>query len=417
MRTEEEVRVLLEEAAAGIAEPDMADASWTRGRSIRRRRRRRTAFAAGAVVVAVAAAAVLTGPPGGRTDTPVGPTQSPSVNRTVPSTGTISGMPYWVAPEPGGERFLNRIDTPLGDLLKPPDRQLDSMRVKPVIRVAAVVLRPIPNTEKFKPAVLSTYGRWAESPVELEMTRNSEGDKSLPLDATAVSRNGERIAFPQPNAVVVLDATTGEETAIQLPSATIENVAWLPTGDRILASGDGEAFLVSVGPGESAVRLAVVEDPRAVTAPFALDLEGSVPVLTRYDVSGERTVAQYLSTPVSQWYGQSFTAGALVARSFFSQKVEALAGRTVSESPQMVAVVEAAPGAPTKLLILDDRTDTTHRFKGCCSVLGWYDDRTVLLESRSGRDGWILGWDIRSGQLRRVAELGVDAVAIGPILR
>jgi hypothetical protein len=419
MRTEE-VRDLLEEASAGIAEPDLADAAWAGGTSIRRRRRRRTAMAAVAVALAVIVAAVLAGPPGGRSGTPVGPTPtvSASATRTVSSTGTISGMPYWVAPQPGAERFLDRIDTPLGDLLKLPPYQLDDIGQKPVIRVAAVLLRRLPGTEKFRPAILSVYGRWAEAPVDLVMTKDSGGNQAQPLDATAVARDGERIAFPQPNEVVVLDATSGQVERIPVPSATIENVAWLPTGDRLLVSGDGAAFLVFVGPDDQAVRaIQPAADPWAVTAPFALDQDGEVPALVRYDVAGSRTVEQFLSAPVSQWYGPSFTAGPLVARAFFSEPVGDLAGRTVSDKPHMVAVIEAAPGAAGKLLILDDATDSTFRFKGCCSVLGWYDDRTVLLESRSGVDNWILGWDVRTGQLRRVTELSAEVVALGPILR
>jgi hypothetical protein len=421
MRTEE-VRALLEQASADVAEPDLAGSAWTRGRSIRRRRRRRTAMAVVAVVAAVVAAAVLTGPPGGRSKTPVAPTITPSIpaTRNVPSTGTIAGMPYWVAPEPGAERYLDRIETPLTDYLETPRGRLDPIWQRPVIRVAAVVLRKIPGSDRFRPAVLSTYGRWAESAIELEMTRDADGNRSLPLDTTAVARDGERVAFPQPNKVAVLDATTGELTEIPVPSATIENVSWMPTGDQLLASGRGEAFRVVIGerPGEHTVsQVSPGGDPGAVTAPLAFDMDGSVPVLARYDVSGRRTVERFLSMPVSEWYGASFTAGSLVARSLLSQPIGELQGRTVSGSPQMIAVVEAAPGAPGRLLVLDDATDTTHRFKGCCSVLGWYDARTVLLESKSGTESWILGWDVRTGELYRVTQLNVDAVAIGPILR
>jgi len=53
---------------------------------------------------------------------------------------------------------------------------------------------------------------------------------------------------------------------------------------------------------------------------------------------------------------------------------------------------------------------------GANLLLGWYDDHTVLLVSRTSRDDWILGWDVLTGQVTRVAELDVDAVALGPDL-
>ena len=42
------------------------------------------------------------------------------------------------------------------------------------------------------------------------------------------------------------------------------------------------------------------------------------------------------------------------------------------------------------------------RFKGCCPVLGWYDDHTVLVGSNGIR---VLAWDIETGDLFRVADL------------
>jgi hypothetical protein len=46
-------------------------------------------------------------------------------------------------------------------------------------------------------------------------------------------------------------------------------------------------------------------------------------------------------------------------------------------------------------------------------VLGWYDSETVLVQVT----GWILAWSLESGQVRRVAELEVPMVALGPGLR
>ena len=53
------------------------------------------------------------------------------------------------------------------------------------------------------------------------------------------------------------------------------------------------------------------------------------------------------------------------------------------------------------------------REPGCCAVLGWYDHNTPLFEVR----GWVLAWDLNSGRVRRVTELAVAGLAIGPGIR
>ena len=50
------------------------------------------------------------------------------------------------------------------------------------------------------------------------------------------------------------------------------------------------------------------------------------------------------------------------------------------------------------------------RTPGCCFVLGWYDPYTALLQVT----GWVLAWDLQTGRVRRVTELEVDRVALGP---
>ena len=155
--------------------------------------------------------------------------------------------------------------------------------------------------------------------VELATTRDGVGNRRLPLDPTAISPDGGKVAFPQPNAVVVLTSSNGEAERIDVPSPTIENVAWLPTGDRLLVSGDGASFLVLVGEvaaGEQRVRrIGGTADPWAVT-PAALDLSGSTVTLSGYSATGGHRVGKQLALPVAQFYEASSSRKALVARSF-----------------------------------------------------------------------------------------------------
>ena len=48
-----------------------------------------------------------------------------------------------------------------------------------------------------------------------------------------------------------------------------------------------------------------------------------------------------------------------------------------------------------------------------CAVLGWYDEGNVLVRVH----GWIVAWNLDTGRIRRVTELAVDTVALGPGLR
>ena len=80
----------------------------------------------------------------------------------------------------------------------------------------------------------------------------------------------------------------------------------------------------------------------------------------------------------------------------------------------MLAVVES-PGDTAKLLVFDENRSSP-RAAGCCAVIGWYDDDTVLFEARSPDGSWLLGWNVRTGVTRRVSELTVDVLAVGPAI-
>jgi hypothetical protein len=296
-----------------------------------------------------------------------------------------------------------------------PEDTLDDLRMRPIRRLAAVTLRRVPGEDQYRPVLLSGSGRWAEAAVELVPTRDGVGNRGLPLDPTAVGPDGTRVAFPQPGAVVVLATDSGETDRILVPSATIENVAWLPPGDRLLVSGDGASFLVLVGDiaaGEQRVRrIGGTADPWAVT-PAALDLNGSTATLSSYSADGTHRIGKQLALPVAQFYEASAGRRAMVARSFRAAPTPDLAGHTESATPQMLAVVEV-PGDAAKLLVFDENRSSP-RAGACCAVMGWYDDDTVLFEARSPSGSWLLGWNVRTGVTRRVSELLVDVLALGP---
>jgi hypothetical protein len=65
-----------------------------------------------------------------------------------------------------------------------------------------------------------------------------------------------------------------------------------------------------------------------------------------------------------------------------------------------VTVVDTANGAVVRQL----RFPHQERWKGCCGVVGWLDERRLVLTSRGDGPGRLLVWDIESDALSRLVE-------------
>lgn len=418
----EDVRPLLEQAVGQPPVPDLADAAWAGGLEVRRRRRRGIALMLAVAVLIGAAAVALSGAGGNRAE-PVPPSVPPSTAfGYVPPSGSIGGIDFWYAPPAGSEPYLDRLVTPLGNVLRVPDDP-PKLADRPVEDIAAILLQQ--EGTNYRPLLLAADGRWAEA--DLELSAISTGS---PLSPGAVSPDGRLVAFPQPGELVVLDGPAAAVRRIAIPSPDLRAVSWLPDSHRVLVSGKNEgkdeAYRVLAGPdGQGEQTLALIPagaDPGGVTAPYRLEGVGEQASLLRYVATGW-TVQSAVRVPVTSWEGQTFTAGGRVARLFHAPRLSQVP--TVASQPQVVAVVSTQRSIPTRLLVLTEtRSNTPGRTKpeevrvpGCCRVLGWYDDQTVLIQVVGVRDGWILAWDVQSGEVRRVTELAAGPIALGPGIR
>jgi hypothetical protein len=421
----EDVPPLLEQAAEQLPQADMADAAWAGGFAIRRRRRRSTAIALVAVLVMGAVAALVAGFGGGKaspTPPSTPPFMPPSPDWFISPQGRMAGIDFWVAPPAGSERYLNRVATPLGDSLRVPERPAD-LQAKPISEIAAVLLAR-QRDGRYRPLLLDQDGHWAQAAVNLAPIRTGP-----PLSTGAVSPDGRFVAFPQPGELLLLDGATAGIRSVTLPSQDVSAISWLPDGQRVLVSGSGTAYSVLAGPGRfgepNVTALAGGDDPSAMTAPYRL--EGSVGrvSLLRYAVaaSGWNLQAQ-LPLPASSWVGQAFTAGSRVARLFLAPKLPQV--MTAASLPQVVAAISTHPSLPSRLLVLGETPAATPpltagpimpdevRTPGCCSVLGWYDEHTLLIRAVGKQSGWIVAWNLQTAEVRRVTQLEVDSVALGP---
>ena len=409
----EDVQVMLEDASAQVAEPDFADRVWADARVISRRRRRLAVAAGATAVVALIAAGVVAGPQLKQSTQQVAPSPNPQPTETisVPPSGDIDGAQYWLGPLAGSEPWLDGLPTVLGPELGIMDGHIPNLESRPIRQIAVVLMRQI-EPGRYHPFLRSVGGRWAESTIDLVPTKDALGNRVAPLSTTAVAPSGSMVAFAQPGKLVVLDTTNGHAENIPLPSATINHVAWTTTSDRVMVTGPDAAYRVIVGsvtPGlERVVPVVKPADPEVLTPPLSLDGDSAGQMLVSYDANGSGRLVQRPALPVSRWVGSTFSSGELSARSLIPLQVPKL------ENAEALAVVETGPQSPRKLLVLPDALKEV-RLPGR-GVLGWYDDHTVLFESRTMDSGWILAWNVQNGQLLRVTELQTDSYALGPTL-
>ncbi|MEV6287528.1 hypothetical protein [Kribbella sp. NPDC051770] len=409
----EDVRPLLERAVGELPEPDLADSAWTGGLAIRRKRRRSQVLVAALVVLVLLVGGVLVAvkrPSFGLHPPDVVPTHPPGY---VPPAGQIAGMDFWIAPQGGSEPYLNRMITPMGGELDYPDNP-PPLTERPIDQVAAVVLAR--NGDRFRPLLLASTSRWSE--VDLDLAPIATG---APLSAGSVALSGRLVAFPQPGAVVVVETTTAAVRRIPLPDQDIRSVSWFGDRELMLVSSGRRTYRVAPGAAEEVRDFQASVDPDAATAPYRLDGITSQVVLMRSNLRGW-TAQSPLQLPVQRWTGQTFSDGNLAARTFVSDVLPQV--QTVASRPQVVAAVSAVDSRPSRLLVLGETPAATPaptggpvpdavRERGCCAVLGWYDNDTLLFKVT----GWMLAWSLETGQVRRVAELKVPAVAVGPGLR
>ncbi|TCC34356.1 hypothetical protein [Kribbella speibonae] len=408
----EDVQPLLVQAADRLPEPDLADVAWAAGVQASRRRRRLVVLGVIAFIVGAIVASILieVGTSGNADITP-----PPNPPGYVEASGKISGIDFWVAPPPGSERFLDRLETPLGDRLELPDK------VRPLAKhtldsVAAVVL--VKQGDRYAPVLLGGDGSWAQADIGLVPV----GGES-PLSPGAVSPYGRIVAFPQPGELITVNATTAEISHFPLPGGgEFRSVSWVQDEQRVLVSGAGAAYQVVVGEGgdgeQAVIQVSATNDPAEVTAPYRIQT-GAV---MRYLFNGRWMEDSPLTLPVRSWQGQTMSSNTAAARVFVAEKLPEVPTRV--SQPQVLAAISTLRTLPSRLLVLGEPQDNPPTYEGagdrpfvreagCCVVLGWYDDSNVLFRVH----GWVLAWNLETGRVRRVTEMRVDQVALGPGLR
>jgi hypothetical protein len=396
------------EAADAMPEAELAASSWAGARDDLRRRRRTTAVSVAGLAVFGLLASGLAGPDrSGRQDVAPAPATPPMTERGG-FKRTFSDVAYVVSPAVGSESRLEQLPSRLPDA------------------VASHTLRPGKwnwPTDRPLVAVLLTKlaaGRYAVTLVgpdrvamrvpgiTLEATRGAGGAASAPLSATAVSPDGQTVVFPQPGHVAFLTVATGDVRSARIPGVGLQRAGWTSTGTHVVTGTDHQSWLVEAG----TLRVRRLTRP-APTGQFSIAGSGLPrPFVQTWDAEGQYVHGEGLPLR-PELEGRGDTVGSDLG----------WAGRAVSLVPdipsssdggrpgQGLVAVHASDPDTVRLLLFGRSAD---RPQGCCRAVGWKDG-VLIFTSRSGTGRvHLLGWDIASGEVLRVAQVPAEAIALGP---
>ena len=419
------VRDLLVEHSAHLSPPGLADAAWAEaGR--RRSRRRWVVTAATAAAVSTVVAGTIAGAAWLPDTSPKQPAASSSGTGT---RGELSGIPYTLGPQAGSEAGLQVLDAPLGAQVELPHGTLPELTDSTLNSVLAATLRPV-GQGIYRAVLLGPAKTFAEVPRDLTEVRDKAGNSLPPLDPTALWRGQSGLAaFAQPGAVLIVNGRTGVVTKVSLPDPYIEHVQWdesqLAATNilKLVAFSDTAAFSVDIRvSGHDVVDVATSASQRPPIAGGQEEFSGlsltkvdGSPVLVDHGDSGSSANAG-LRLPVEQWGTPGFASGGLVARQFFSRSVTEFGPISGVANPTAVGAVDSVSKQESMLVL----PSGPGRSLGDGRVLGWLQGHWVLYETGPVTVGtesrWILAWDFRSGDVRRVAQLRIDDMPIAVAL-
>lgn len=204
----------------------IAERAWADGR--RRVRRRRGGVAAGAAAVAVACVVAIT--VAGRSGDATAPTPAPSPTRTAePRTAPlvqrllIGAQLRKEIPNIDFQRFGGHVE------------QAVPLSSHPVDRAAIAMGDPDDEAGVF---VLGEDGEWRRVDVPGLVPVHHSGSYTSPaLRPTALSPDSTHLALAQPNALVVVDLTTGHSRRYDVPGPDNTYAIWADSGHVVVIQG------------------------------------------------------------------------------------------------------------------------------------------------------------------------------------
>jgi hypothetical protein len=379
--TDQQLRDLLRERVADVTMPDVAADAWRTGRRTRRRER---VAAVGAVVVVSAAVAtgvtVLADRGGSVGPAPVPGTPLPSPPATAevepgevwdpaPSDrpdATYQGVPIWWSPDERQELTLPPVASQLPAVIDL------GTRVTAIDYAVAAF-----SVDEGQEVLLTgpSGGQFSVDISFLDDVTKPNGYAYRPVHEAMLSPTGRYLVFPQDGSVQVYKVADGTWREIETGSRTTRFVAWV----------SDDSFILPDAPGGLGDALDVRGRPagRLVLAPP--DPGFDVGEAQRYG----RTRTGQLG-PAQTW---GMGADLPVRH----------AGKYAGQPDFLSVEVNGSPQALAFMWIRGDG-DGGDRFKDCCPVASWLDDRTIVYESRQTSPA-LVAWTVGTNQFRLVSRI------------
>ena len=412
-----DLRDLLELASDDVPELDLAPSAWEAARAERRAIRRRAVLGFGAAAAAAAVTTVVVREGGGAGREAGQPSAAPSPTRL--RTADVGGVTVHLAPAPGEETSLPpyRDAATLGlaarigftDALQLPKLGPDTGNPPNAASVRAVLLSWQPDGRLMPVLYLpraegDTY--LACPAVVLEPDERT--GQGMVLDPRAIRGDRMAVVFPQPGAVVVLDARTGAATRIPVPDPGLALAGWAKDDRTVVAHGSTASWLVDTVAGTAE------EVHHGVGAGWVdLVTTDRTTRLRTFSAGGVLTGTRDLRGPTIEVDGStvSNTEGWGVAHASLGPTY---AG-AIARSQGLIAV--QGDLRPTPRLLAATRSTAVP--KGAYRPLTFGPQDVVVLESRSSAGQSdrptlrLLAWDVIGGGLSYVGEVGPVLSSVG----
>lgn len=372
--TDQRLRDLLEERVADLTTVDLASGAWERASSVRRQRRAVAGVAASVVAVVAGTTLVVAGqgdqpaPPSSSSPTSVGPVVR------AEKGGEYAGVPVWWAPSVADEADLPVLS---GTAL-PAEVDL-SAGAPPVPRdLRAVALFQLWGDEPGRVVVVGADGASYSLDVGFGPVEDGDGNESPPVTQESLSPNGRYAFFVQERSLEVYDFEEAVWTKIPTERFAAGSAEWTVSGEiqvPVLTSNASrnKLYRPTGEPAGTSIGRTGHVGPADADTPYGPTLWGP---------GGWAAGAVDLAGPIKRRDEVYRSVGAVNVID------STLSGRPFS--PGMVLAMPPEPGGG--------------RWKQCCPVVGWLDNKTVLFESRHV-DARILAWRIGTREVSRVADI------------
>ena len=430
----DDLRTLLDQAAAHVPAPDLAATAWVRADASRRRGRLIGGSIAATAALVVGTVVLTSLRPGER----VVPSGSEVIATAVPSgssgtsgtagTGDPSGA---VGTGSARQPVLTRPSTPADETALPwlrdsipvawPERlgfeadaklpQLSqtggvtTQVLAVLVREHQQTLHPVVFVPGREPAGTDNYVEI--DTVDLQRFYADSNDPVLALGARVIHPDGHRLGFVQPGAVVFVDLQSGAVSRVVIPVSDAERGGFTANGAFVVTNGQRN-WRIAPGADVANEVAGPISDAPVEVGPGSSAPGDQPPDLRRYADDGTLVSASPLGIDVaSPWASVTNGLGWTAAGVWLGNQLQTNFG-----AYQGILALPPDRTAAPRLLVWP--TDAPGQFKQGATPLRWERATILIYRSDSSFGHRLLAWDVESGKQWRVSELPASVDASSP---